>query len=68
MHVHPDQCVLMQVPNICSELLVMVLDMTCVLLHSTLVSGENMEKGEENRKLYGTIMKKLKREVLYLLP
>jgi lantibiotic modifying enzyme len=44
-----------------SELFTTVLDMLATLVHSTLVSDAQSEKGEENRKHYQNLMKKLKK-------
>jgi cobalamin biosynthesis Mg chelatase CobN len=38
-----------------------VIDMLATLIHSTLVSDSQNEKGEENRKHYQNLMKKLKK-------
>ncbi|XP_050541697.1 mediator of RNA polymerase II transcription subunit 12 isoform X2 [Daktulosphaira vitifoliae] len=40
-----------------------IIDMLATLIHSTLVSDSQTEKGEENRKHYQNLMKKLKKEV-----
>ena len=42
-----------------SELFTIVLDMLSVLIHGTLVS-ENSEKGDDSKKTYMTLIKKLK--------
>lgn len=38
-----------------------VIDMLATLIHSTLVSDSQTEKGEENRKHYQNLIKKLKK-------
>lgn len=40
-----------------------VIDMLATLIHSTLVTDSQTEKGEENRKHYQNLIKKLKKEV-----
>ena len=44
----------------CSELFRVVEDMLSVLIHGTLVSSDSSEKGEENRKTYTSLTRKLK--------
>ncbi|KAI5712973.1 hypothetical protein M8J75_012739 [Diaphorina citri] len=46
-----------------SELFSTVIDMIVTLIHSTLVTDSQSEKGEENRKHYQTLVKKLKKEI-----
>ncbi|XP_059479681.1 mediator of RNA polymerase II transcription subunit 12 isoform X2 [Neocloeon triangulifer] len=46
-----------------SELFTTVLDMLATLIHSTLFTDAQSEKGEENRKHYQNLMKKLKKEL-----
>ncbi|XP_046669089.1 mediator of RNA polymerase II transcription subunit 12 isoform X4 [Homalodisca vitripennis] len=46
-----------------AELFSTVIDMLATLIHSTLVSDSQSEKGEENRKHYQNLMRKLKKEV-----
>ncbi|XP_065336450.1 mediator of RNA polymerase II transcription subunit 12 isoform X5 [Cloeon dipterum] len=46
-----------------SELFTTVLDMLATLVHSTLFTDAQSEKGEENRKHYQNLMKKLKKEL-----
>lgn len=43
------------------ELFSTVIDMLATLIHSTLVSDSQSEKGEENRKHYQNLMRKLKK-------
>lgn len=43
------------------ELFSTVIDMLATLIHSTLVSDNQSEKGDENRKTYQNLMKKLKK-------
>lgn len=47
-----------------SDLFSTVIDMLATLIHSTLVSDTQNEKGEENRKHYQNLMKKLKKVTL----
>lgn len=46
------------------ELFSTVIDMLATLIHSTLVSDSQSEKGEENRKHYQNLMRKLKKVFL----
>lgn len=48
------------------ELFSTVIDMLATLIHSTLVSDSQSEKGEENRKHYQNLMRKLKKVFLFL--
>lgn len=41
--------------------------MLATLIHSTLVSDSQTEKGEENRKHYQNLMKKLKKVNVYMI-
>lgn len=45
----------------CRKLFNTVIDMLATLIHSTLVSDSQTEKGEENRKHYQNLIKKLKK-------
>lgn len=45
------------------ELFYTVIDMLATLIHSNLVSDSQSEKGEENRKHYQNLMKKLKKVI-----
>lgn len=47
--------------QICRKLFNTVIDMLTTLIHSTLVSDSQTEKGEENRKHYQNLIKKLKK-------
>lgn len=47
------------------ELFSTVIDMLATLIHSTLVSDSQSEKGEENRKHYQNLMRKLKKVFFY---
>ena len=46
-----------------SELFVTLQDMTATLLHSTLVSDAQSDRGEDSRKYYPILIKKLKKEL-----
>ncbi|XP_046392614.1 mediator of RNA polymerase II transcription subunit 12-like protein isoform X2 [Ischnura elegans] len=46
-----------------SELFTTVIDMLSTLIHSTLVSDSQSEKGDENKKHYQNLIKKLKKEL-----
>ena len=42
-----------------SELFTIIVDMLAILVHGTL-AGEQSEKGEENKKVYQSLIRKLK--------
>jgi hypothetical protein len=44
---------------ICRELFTIIIDMLSVLIHGTLAS-DSSEKGEENKKVYQNLIRKLK--------
>jgi mediator of RNA polymerase II transcription subunit 12 len=49
------------IKNVYRKLFNTVIDMLATLIHSTLVSDSQTEKGEENRKHYQNLIKKLKK-------